>query len=72
MKGQDRLSVMTIVMHSMHHTSIRDANEDCAIKARQIRVHSGVFFNKDCVVEAGYHEARDRCIDYADFFIDSV
>ena len=50
-------------MNSMHLTHIGDANEDCAVKARLIRIHSGVFFSKDCVVEAGCQEARNWCID---------
>ena len=63
MKGKDRLSVVTIVMHSMHHTHIGVSNEDWAVKARKIGVHSRVFFSRDCAVEAGYQEARNQCMD---------
>ena len=51
------------MMHSMHLKHIGDANDDCAVKARPIRNHSGVFFSKDCTVEAGFQEARNWCID---------
>ena len=54
---------MTIVMHSMHTTHIGDANEDCVVKARPIRIHSGVFFSRDCAVEEGYQVARNQCMD---------
>ena len=53
MKGQDRLSVVTIVMHLLHHTHIGDANEDCVSKAGVIRTHSEPFFSMDCAVEVG-------------------
>ena len=54
---------MTIVMHSMHLTHIGYVNEDCVVKERQDQIHSGVFFSRDCVVEAGYQEARNWYID---------
>jgi len=54
---------VTIMMHSMHLTHIGDANEDCTVKARPIRIHLGVFFNRDCAVEVGCQEARNWCID---------
>ena len=63
MKGSDGLSVVTIVMHSMHLTHIGFSNEDCTVKAKPIRIHSGVFFSNDCVVEAGCQEARNWCME---------
>ena len=63
MKGQDRLSVVTIVMHLLHQTHIGVANEDCAVKARVIRIHSKLFFSSDYAVEAGYQVARNQSMD---------
>ena len=63
MKGGDGLSVVTIVMHSMHLTHIRDSNEDCAVKESPIQIHSEVFFNRDCAVKAGCKDASNWCID---------
>ena len=50
---EDRLSVVTIMMHWLHPTLSGDANEDCVSKVGAIRVHSEPFFSKDCAVEAG-------------------
>ena len=63
MKGQDGLSVVTIVIHLLHHTHIGVSNEDCVVKARVIRIHSELFFSRDFTVEAGYRVARNRCVD---------
>ena len=54
---------MTIVMHSMHHTHIGVPNKDCTVKARPILIHSVVFFSRVCVVEVGYQEARNQCME---------
>ena len=53
MKGQDRLSVLTIVMHLLHPTVSGDANEDCVSKAGEIQTDSEPFFSRDCAVEVG-------------------
>ena len=63
MKGQDGLSVVTIVMHLLHQTHIGVANEDCTVKTKVIQIHSELFFSRDCAVEAGCQEARNWCID---------
>jgi len=47
----------------MHLKKIGVSNEDCAIKARKIQIHSGVFFSRDCEVEASYQVARNQCMD---------
>ena len=53
MKGKDRLSVVTIVMHWLHQTLSGDANEDCAVKDGVIIIHSEPLFSRYCAVEAG-------------------
>ena len=58
MKGKDRLSVVTIVMHSLHHTYNGDANEDFTVKDGVIRIHLELFFSKYCAVEAGLQVAK--------------
>ena len=44
---------VTIVMDISNHKLIIDANEYCVSKAGPIRIHSGVFFSRDCAIEAG-------------------
>ena len=44
---------VTIVMNLSHHTIIGEANEDFAVQARCIQVHSEPFTSRDCAVEAG-------------------
>ena len=42
------LSVMTIVLHFLHHTFFGDAFKDCMSKAGEIRVHLEPLFSRDC------------------------
>ena len=53
MKGRDRLSVVTIVLHEFAPHMVGDANEDCVRKAGTIQVLSKPLFSSDCAVEAG-------------------
>ena len=43
---------MTILVHEFAPHIDGDANEDCAVHTKWIRVHSEPIFNIDCAVEA--------------------
>ena len=50
---ESRLSVVNIVLHDFAPHIDGDANKDCTVQARWIRVHSEPIFSRDCAVEAG-------------------
>ena len=54
------------MLHDLQHAVIGDANEDCAVKAGPIRVHSEPFFSRDCIVEADYQVAEIGACDFLD------
>ena len=57
---------MTILLNDLQQPVIGDANEDCAVKAGPIQVHSEPFINSDCAIEAGYQVAEIGACDLLD------
>ena len=45
-------------MHGLHPKLSRDAFKDYVSKAGENRTHQGLFFSRDCAVDAGYQVAE--------------